>query len=78
VRVTPDGSAVRFALATEEVVRCRAYGLDGRAVRGLSFERRLPPGTSTVELPGALPPGVYLLRVTADGAEQVIDLRVGR
>jgi hypothetical protein len=77
VQVAPDASALRFALATEQCVRCEAFGLDGRAAPGLSFERLLPPGTSAVGLPPNLSPGMYLLRITADGAEHVVSLRIG-
>jgi len=62
------GAALRLVLPEESLVRLVAYSVTGREV-GLSVERVLPAGETTIEFPAdhRLPSGVYFVRATASG-----------
>lgn len=73
-----ERATVRFALPRAAAVHLAVYDLLGRRV-ALLADRSYSAGTHTVRLDGtALPAGIYLVRLTADGAAQSIRLTLLR
>jgi hypothetical protein len=76
--VKVSGSDLVVTLAQAQSVGVELMLMDGRRVDEGSYSRFLTAGTHQLDIGNGVAPGVYLVRVSADGAAQVRKVRVGR
>jgi hypothetical protein len=76
--VKVSGSNLVVTLAQAQSVGVELMLMDGRRVDEGSYSRFLTAGTHQLDIGTGITPGVYLVRVSADGAAKVRKVRVGK
>jgi hypothetical protein len=71
-------NSITLRLPREQDVSLTVFGLDGRVNTALSFERRLPAGSSTVGLGAGSSAGIRIVHIHGAGLNETLRLGAAR